>query len=651
MITRHYVIATAGHVDHGKSALVEALTGTHPDRLPEEKSREITIDLGFAHFTLPWPDKKQNAPELLSISMVDVPGHEDFVRNMIAGLGSINLVLLVVAADDGWMRQTEEHFQILEYLGIQQLIVVVAKADLMGPDRALNQIQEKLRGSRFCGSRTIAISTRTGIGLADLKAAIAAVLASSKPQRDVGKPRLVIDRAFRLQGVGPVVTGTLTGGRIALNQPLFLQPGNFRTRMRSIQAHRNNVPTAEPGMRIGINVAELPKTISEADLRRGWTLTATVFDSSAVLDVSIERSARLNSSGSPAPPLRSGSTVYLHHGSGRYPAVIVLLNQSAVNPGQTVIAQLRLQMPLVAFVGDRFVIRDGSEQHTLAGGVILDPDASEHDFRTPTQQQLLAARARGPDDAVVCVESELVRRGPMTRSALLRKSAFGNQDIDEAIERLKNDKRIVERASIVADAATWRQFQNRAATIIDRAHREHSQSTGVDIAALRAELGELSTEAVDALIEDLCRNGFVRDGSHIRRESHRPALPAHLDNCARQILTLLTAKLLNPPTRTAVIRDADSSRAVKFLIEQGDVVELGSDLLLSRAAFAQARRQVVEHLSNRGPATASELREALQTSRRVAIPLLERLDRERVTRRIGDRRLLVAPAGSGKNND
>src|SRR5438309_4209344 len=241
MTEKHFILATAGHVDHGKSALVKALTGIDPDRLPEEKARQITIELGFAQLILDGPDEHR-----LHIDIVDVPGHEDFVRNMIAGVGSIDLALLVVAADDGWMPQTEEHLQILLYLGLKRIVVALTKSDLGNTDSVTAQIREKLAGTPFANCQIVPTSVRTGEGLEDLKRALASEFAALSPPRDFEKPRLFIDRAFTLRGIGTVVTGTLTGGALRVGDTIFVQPKGVSARIRSLQTHRRNVDVVEP---------------------------------------------------------------------------------------------------------------------------------------------------------------------------------------------------------------------------------------------------------------------------------------------------------------------------------------------------------------------------------------------------------------------
>ena len=252
MTTRHFIIATAGHVDHGKSALVKALTGTDPDRLPEEKKRQITIDLGFAALNVTAPNGDK-----IHAGIVDVPGHEDFVRNMIAGVGSIDLALFVVAADDGWMPQSEEHLQILNYLGVQRAVIALTKSDLGRIDVVTNQIREQLTGTPFADSPIVPTSVRTGTGIEKLVNTLASQLARTEPQRDIRKPRLFIDRVFTLRGIGTVVTGTLTGGSLRRGQQIVVYPTNLETRIRSIQSHGHELEVAQPGMRTAINLPDL----------------------------------------------------------------------------------------------------------------------------------------------------------------------------------------------------------------------------------------------------------------------------------------------------------------------------------------------------------------------------------------------------------
>jgi len=635
---KHFVVATAGHVDHGKTALVQALTGTDPDRLPEEKKRKITIELGFAHLELADSSKPESP---LSISLIDVPGHEDFVRNMIAGVGSIDLALLAIAADDGWMRQTEEHLQILHYLRVPQLLVALTKSDLNDSVNVITDIKEQLRETEYSAAPIVPVSARTRHGLEHLKETLGSLLGTAQPQRDIKKPRLFVDRAFTLPGIGPVVTGTLSGGTLSPNHSVFIHPQGFATRVRSIQTHRAHVTMAQPGMRVGINLADLPKTAIAARTLRGSVLSTQEDEASTTVDVEIERSGRLQRSEPASRPIKSGAAIHLHHGTRRIPAVLILAGQDELPIGERGIAELRLSAPILAAFGDRFVIRDRSEQHTLGGGVILDPKANPKSFRHEAQQKLLVARAARPNDVKICVGSELIRWNWRIASDLLRNSNFSADQVDAAVCDLGAEGQLVRHGTIVADARAWQGFRNRAAELIDRAHKVHPQQKGLELTTLRSEFQNLDSNAMEALIQDLCTSDFVRRDSAIARASHRTSLPAELQPAAKKIMVLLAEKPFDPPGRALLAPDANHRQTVRYLIDQGDVVELGPEVLISREAFALAREMITEFLSARGSATLSQLREAMNTSRRVAVPLLERFDRERVTRRSGDFRTLA----------
>src|SRR6266699_3710103 len=265
---KHFILATAGHVDHGKSALVKALTGIDPDRLPEEKARQITIELGFAQLILEGPSKQR-----FNIGIVDVPGHQDFVRNMIAGVGSIDLALFAVAADDGWMPQTEEHLEILTYLGVKRTVIALTKSDLGEAGSIVAQIRERLRDTGFARAPIIRTSVRTSEGIENLKSALASEFAKMQPQRDIGKQRLFVDRAFILHGIGTVVTGTLTGGQLRRGQKIIVQPGNLETRIRSIQSHGREMEFTQSGMRTAINLPDVGVGDGAGQIKRGDAVT------------------------------------------------------------------------------------------------------------------------------------------------------------------------------------------------------------------------------------------------------------------------------------------------------------------------------------------------------------------------------------------
>jgi len=632
--TRHFVIATAGHVDHGKSALVKALTGTDPDRLPEEKARKITIELGFAELNLTAPNG-----QTIHAGIIDVPGHEDFVRNMIAGVGSIDLALFVVAADDGWMRQTEEHLQILMYLGVKRAVVALAKSDLKKIDSVADGIRNQMRETVFARSAIVPTSVRTGEGIENLKSAIASELAAMHPQRDFGKPRLFIDRAFTLRGIGTVVTGTLSGGSIRRSQDVVVQPGEISARVRSIQNHGRDIEIAQPGMRTAINLPDL--SIGENGMQRGDLITVPGLGSPhATIDVLLERSSRLKRNSPAARPIKNGSSIQVHFGTGRLAAKITLLDKPALGAGENAIARLRIDSPIVAFVGDRFVLRDSSEQNTIAGGTVLDPDADQANFRSSTQIQFLRARATAPHDIDVCVRSEIALREFVLRKALLNKSPFSDAEISEALARLQCAGEIVLCSEIVTDRKSWQQLRERATSLIDEAHKGNPERAGLDLNELRSTLRIQESNVFEALIADLCVKDFIRKGSAIARISHRPLLPAELQAVERKIRKALSGKPFDPPPRREIETDRHAQQVLRFLTETGDLSEIGSDVVLLRENFERMKHEVADFIARNGPATVSELRKALESSRRIMVPFLEKLDRDGVTRRVGDKRCL-----------
>jgi len=626
---RHFVIATAGHVDHGKSALVKALTGTDPDRLPEEKARKITIELGFAELNLTAPNG-----QTIHAGIIDVPGHEDFVRNMIAGVGSIDLALFVVAADDGWMRQTEEHFQILMYLGVKRAVVALAKSDLKKIDSVTDGIRNQMRETVFARSPIVPTSVRTGEGIENLKSAIASELAAMHPQRDFGKPRLFIDRVFTLRGIGTVATGTLTGGRFHRGQSVIVQPQKLPARIRSLQSHGAEIDCAQPGMRTALNLPD----VAIDQIKRGDVITDSDLVASSTIVAQMERSPRLRAKDPAARPLKNGSSVYLHHGTLRVSARVTLVETKALEPGKKATARLKLASPIFAFVGDRFVVRDASEQHTIAGGVVLDPDCTN--IRGGAQLELLSMRASAMDDVDLCVRSEIGLSGFVSIRTLLNKSHFSASEISEALMRLQRDNEIVLCEEIAANLKFWQKLRGQAIGLIDNAHKTNPERLGLDLSKLRAALGDQFENVFEALIAELCADDFVRKGSAMARTSHRPVLPADLEPIERRIRESLSHKPFDPLPRREIEPDRRAQYVLRFLIESGQVIEVGPDAVLLRDNFEHMQARITEFISKHGPATVSELRQALESSRRIMVPLLERLDRDGVTRRVEDKRIL-----------
>src|SRR5229473_897501 len=548
------------------------------------------------------------------------------------------------------MPQTEEHLQILSYLGVRRIVVALTKSDLGKIDNVASQIREKLRETTFANAQIIATSARTGFGLEDLKEVLASEFATVSTPRDIGKPRLFVDRAFTLHGIGTVVTGTLAGGQFQRGQNVVIQPQNLSARMRTIQSHNRDLEIAQPGTRTAINLPDVP--VGSDGIKRGDVITiANVGAAADIVNVVLERSARLNRKTPAARPLKNGSVVHIHLGTTRVPAKITLLDQDVVQPGQRAVAQLCLDSPILAFVGDRFVVRDSSAQNTIAGGVVLDVDGDRQNFRNAGQTELLRTRAAAIDEVDVCILSQLTRDGFAQTNTLLVTSHFSADEIANALSRSQNAGAIVLRGKIAANPAYWRDLVARASALIDRAHEKHPEQRGLDFTELRVELNVESDELFAAVVSEMTANGFARAETNIGRNSHRPSLPAEILPAAEKIRAALAGKPFDPPSRKDFPQDRHLHQALRFLIEQGEIVEIGDEIVLLRDAVDQMQNLVSEFISTNGSATASQLRQRLGTSRRIIIPFLEYLDRTGVTRRVGDERVLAQKAAVAKLDD
>lgn len=702
---RSYIMATAGHVDHGKSSLVRALTGTDPDRLPGEKARGMTIDLGFAHLdlTAPSPVRSASAPSpsgrgcalseakragdgdahVLRLGIIDVPGHEDFVKNMVAGVGSIDLALLVVAADDGWMPQTEEHLQILSYLGVSRGVVAITKIDRAADEPAvIESVRQRLRASFLEAAPLVPTSILRGRGLDDLREALARVVADAPAQPDIGKPRLPVDRAFSLAGVGTVVTGTLSGGCLRTGAQVLVFPASAAARVRSIQSYGESVGKAQPGSRVALNLAGLRagRDAGETGSVTRGDVVALFGEASCTLDVALWRIRREaprdpseRRAARPSGNLRNGLRVLVHHASTMVPARLMLA-EPALPPGGQAIAQLRLQRPVLAFGGDRFVIRDASGRQTLAGGLVLDPHGARPNWRSAARLALLADRAKAPSDATVWVRTQVAARQIVLAAGLLRQTRFSDAQIEAAVQATitASPAPAVLRSGLLIDTALWRRALERLSGAVDAFHREQPQLAGMPLSRASDVLGDLpqaprsphispasdhsragdsstSTGPVQlrealaraAIDELVSRATHVRDSATLRARAHAPALPPRLHAAGERIRQTLSADPLNPPSRRQLAPDAQSEQALRYLISSGQALELGPDCILSAHAMSRAIEIIRAQLAGGRQATVSQLRQALGSSRRIVVPLLERLDQQGLTRRSGDSRRLA----------
>ena len=548
-----FVIGTAGHVDHGKSLLVEALTGIDPDRLREEKTRGMTIDLGFAWLTL---------PSGRTVSIVDVPGHERFIKNMLAGAGGIDLALLVVAADDGVMPQTREHLAILDLLGVSRGVVALTKRDLVDDDwLALVEadIVETLRGTTLEGSPVVACSARTREGLDELQRALDEAIDGLPPKRDVGRPRLPIDRVFTIDGFGTVVTGTLIDGAFALGDEVEALPGGARGRIRGLQTHRDKVERALPGTRTAVNIAG----VRREDLRRGLVLArpATLL-ATGVVD------ARLRAVRPLAHPLRHGMRVTFHAGSDEANAQLRLLDADELRAGDEAWAQIKLDTPVAVVRGDRFVLRTPND--TVAGGAIVDTAPKRHRRRhAPTIAALQALLSDDPERLLL----DAIARTPMIEAAALRATLADDGARVELLAKLERDGDVVEfadpRGPRYATAAFVDDAQRRLTETLAAYHREHPLRAGMPSEELRARLA-LDSASAAPLIE---RTPRVRaDGALVALEGFAPSpSPAQLQTMDAYLAELRTAPFSAPSL-------TPGREELQYLIDTGAVIDAGDGI-------------------------------------------------------------------------
>lgn len=647
MTTRRYIMATAGHIDHGKSSLVRALTDTDPDRLPEEKRRGITIELGFADLTAASPS---NSDVMFRIGVVDVPGHEDFVKNMVGGVPHVDLALLVVAADDGWMPQTEEHFQILQYLGARRLIIAATKADLTDdPEFVAEMIREELADTGWAETPIIPVSSTEGTGLETLSATIASTLDELAPLQDFGKPRLGVDRVFSSPGHGVIVTGALIGGTLRLDQSALAHPDRGETRIRALQSHHETLEIAYPGSRLAVNLAQASiatrKGLGDKGLRRGDVIAAP--ESGIVtkeLDVQLTRSPRLIASQySRTQPLRHGVRVRAHLGSANIFARLTFPKGVAqAMPGDTTIARLQLETPALVQVGDRMILRDASQTSTLAGAVVVDPRPQRKGLAKPEVVELLRQRTEQLDDPELLVLSRLELESAARNESVFRELPISRDNYDALIGKLEK-KRKLTRLGDLLFSAKWLQavfdtLQERIETEVT----DHPERLGVKSAELRALLARAGapTNAMPAILERFAKRGFETEGEYWRPVGFQITAAPDIEAESDWIQQTLRNAPFDPANKQKFHETPAREKALKFLQDAGEVVCVGPDVYLSAETIQMLKTQIRIYIKGNGPATVAAIRDLTGASRKFLIPLLERFDKEGFTRRQGDERVL-----------
>ena len=619
-----HVIGTAGHVDHGKSTLVQALTGIDPDRLQEEKARGMTIDLGFAWLKLPGGDE---------VSIVDVPGHERFIKNMLAGVGGIDLALLVVAADEGVMPQTREHLAIIDLLRIRAGVVAITKKDLVDDEwleLVSADVQETLAGTALAGAPLVPCSAHTRAGLAELLRTLEARLAQTPSKRDIGRPRLAIDRAFTVAGFGTVVTGTLVDGSLRLGQEVQIVPGGLRARVRGLQTHRQKVETARPGSRTAVNLAG----VALDDLRRGQVLTTPGWlQPASAVDVTLTAVRGLSH------PLRHNTTVTFHTGAAEVEAKVRLLDRDELAAGASGWAQVRFLDPVGVVKGDGYVIRSPNE--TLGGGVVVDTRARRHRRFDERTLGTLATLAQGsPEEALFTL---IGRVEPVDIGTLVKQTETGEAETRAAVAALVEAGRVValgdaaglQLATLVYTTPGFERLWERAQAALAAYFRDHPLRSGMPKEELKSRLG-LQTRAFNAVLARWLAGATLSEAGALvappdRSVTLSPAQQREADAFVRQLGANRFApapERIPPPELLA------------YLAEEGRVVPVAEGIVFEAGAYEEMVARIVDHLKREGTVTLAHVRDMFGASRKYAQGLLEHLDQRGITRRVGDERVL-----------
>ena len=626
------IIGTAGHIDHGKTALVKALTGIDADRLQEEKRRGITIDLGFAHLELPGPNN-----ERLRFGFVDVPGHERFVRNMLAGIGGIDLVLLVIAADEGIKPQTREHFDICRMLDLQHGITVLTKADLVDADTlevVRLEVADFLRGSFLEHAPILPVSSRKGTGLDELRRELVRLGGAIPSRSSDALTRLPIDRVFTIKGFGTVVTGTLVAGSISKEDELELYPRRKKVRVRGVQVHGTSAGKAVAGERTALNLAGLDKQ----ELERGMVLASPdVFDTASRLE------ARISLLPS-AKPLKNGARVHFHAFTSETIATVVLYDGKQLSPGGGAFAQLRLAAPTLLVPRDRFIMRQFSPVVTIGGGVVLENAPPKRFLNAQTRCDFLELLIDGSRQSVL--GARVTERGVhgLKISEAVARTGWAADDVASLareIEKIQNVNGILiqnfaldmVRKSLVKTVASFQ--------------KENPLAGGVTKENLRERLAGVEPEVFEAVLQEKLKAGEIElTGELVRLPGQGASLSSEETESRELIERAFASAGLKVPALKDVLAGLkiDKTRAQKIvtlLLRDKILIKISEDLVFHHAALEELREKLAAERTKSPKLDVAAFKELTGVSRKYAIPLLEYLDRERVTKRVGDERMIL----------
>jgi len=638
------VVGTAGHVDHGKSTLVHALTGIDPDRLKEEKEREMTIDLGFAWLTLPSGEQ---------VGIVDVPGHKDFIKNMLAGVGGIDAALFVVAADEGVMPQTREHLAILDLLQVRGGVVALTKVDMAEDEDWLDLVEadllDVLEGTVLDGAPVVRCSARTGEGISALMEELDRYLARSAPRRDVGRPRLPVDRVFTIAGFGTVVTGTLSDGTLAAGQEVEIQPSEIKARIRGLQTHKEKIEQAVPGSRVAINLTGISKDeVHRGDVitTPGWLHPTTLVD------------CHLRYLPDAPIPLRHNAPVDFFSGAAEAQARVRLLGKKVLAPGEEGWVQIRLESPVALVKGDRFIIRQPSPSVTVGGGRVVNPfPGRRHRRFRPEVIESLETLAHGTPEEILL--QDLERQQPCEVRDLLGQSHLSRQQAQDSLASLVGEGQIIVLDSNFSAAAPrssipdssclisrsgWGALRERIEALLKDYHSQFPLRAGMPREEVKSRLArhvpgltpKLFNEIVSRAIGE---NWLAETGGTLRLASHQATFTAKQQQAVDYLLYTFHQDPYVTPS-VAQCEEQVGSQVLNALIEQGRLIRLNEDVIFLTETYEEMRDRIVAYLKEQGTITVAQVRDLFGASRKYALALLGHLDEKRITRRVGDERVL-----------
>jgi len=635
------VIGTAGHVDHGKSTLIKAISGIDPDRLREEKERGMTIDLGFAWITMPSGE---------SVGIVDVPGHIDFIKNMLAGVGSVDAALFVVAADEGVMPQTHEHLDILDLLDVSAGIIAITKSDLAEDDEWLELVQEEVAETfsrtALANAPIIPVSATTRQGIPELITALDDILKKSPPRPDKGRPRLFIDRIFSISGFGTVVTGTLIDGHFTQGQEVEILPRTLKSRIRGLQSHKKRLEQVGPGARVAINLTG----VSTSDLKRGDVITLPSWlEPSQLLD------ARLRCLDDAPRPLKHNQQVDIFTGAAEVSGHLRLLGTREIAPGEEGWVQLRLERRIPVVKGDRFIVRQPSPSLTVAGGVVVDPlPRRRHRRFRPELLKRLETLAHGtPEDLLL---ETLDRLGPVQVRSLLDQSTLAIGVLETALRTLLKKGSVFQlprsdapkpianlKASkvLVASKVGWRNLSEQYRAILSTYHQANPLRMGMPRGELKSRL-KLETGLYNKTIEQALADDLIRaTDTAVWLAEHKPTFTSAQQQAMDALLKRFAKNPYGTPSfKESLVALGNDEEVLNALVEGGKLLRLSQDVLFLPETFDKFMDWLESYVSQNGSVTIAQVRDVLETSRKYALALLEYTDAQGITRRVGDERVL-----------